>query len=157
MPVRSPRGVELLQGELFTLEPSAVHSTVVTNQAMTNQWTYKGERSRIIVACILTAAAAAGGDTLDVYVDVLAPDGATWLNAAHLTQMLGNGGAKSLYAVLDASNPGASTFDASADCAAGAQRPSLFGTDLRGRYTIAGATQSFTFGVFLYAMRGAVP
>ncbi|MCX6069448.1 MAG: hypothetical protein NTU91_01110, partial [Chloroflexi bacterium] len=93
-------------------------------------------------------------DTLDVFVDVLAPDLTTWLNAIHFTQVLGNGGAKKFFAVLDPSNPGTAVIDASADAAAAAVRPALFGPQLRGRYTVVDpgwGAASFTFSLRLYA------
>lgn len=42
----------------------------------------------------VTSAATDAGDTLDVYIDVSPDAGTTWINAAHFTQVLGNGGAK---------------------------------------------------------------
>lgn len=48
----------------------------------------------------VTAAATASGDTLDVYVD-FSPDGTSWINAIHFTQVLGNGGAKKELAKID--------------------------------------------------------
>jgi hypothetical protein len=40
----------------------------------------------------VTALATDVGDTLDVFLDV-SPDGVTWFNSAHFTQILGNGAA----------------------------------------------------------------
>jgi hypothetical protein len=42
----------------------------------------------------VTSAAAAVGDTLDVYVQGSSDGGTTWDDIAHFTQVLGNGGAK---------------------------------------------------------------
>jgi len=42
----------------------------------------------------VTSAAAAAGDTLDVYVQASSDGGTTWDDVAHFTQVLGNGGAK---------------------------------------------------------------
>ena len=158
MGVRGPRGVELLQGEAFTLESSSAHVTIVANQACVNQYTVKGERSRFVFLLDLTAAANLVGDTLDVFIDALAPTGATWLNAAHFPQCLGNGGAKKYFAILDAANPGTACFDVTADAAVNTVRPALFGSDFRGRYTVAGGgAQSFTFSLRVYAVSPGVP
>jgi len=158
MSIKGPRGVELLQGEAFTLEPSSVHVTIVTNQAGVNQYKVLGERSRFLFLVDLTAVAAAAGDTLDVLIDALAPDGATWLNAAHFPQMLGDGGLKKFFAILDAANPGTACFDVTADAAVNTVRPALFGSDFRVRYTIAGVgSQSFTFSVRVYAISPGIP
>lgn len=158
MTIKGPRGIELLQGEAFILEPSAVHAAIAANVAGVNQFTVRGERSRFVFLLDLTAAANLVGDTLDVLIDALAPDGVTWLNALHFPQCLGNGGAKKYFAVLDAANPGTACFDVTADCAVNTTRPSLFGSDYRGRYTIAGGgAQSFTFSLSVYAVSPGVP
>jgi N-acyl-D-aspartate/D-glutamate deacylase len=153
MGVKGPRGVELLQGEALTLFASGVRGAAVGQTG--TPVIVQGERSRFCILLDVTAAASEVTDTLDAYIDVLAADGTTWLNAAHFTQVLGNGGAKKYFAVLDPSNPGTSVIDASADAAAGAVRPGLFGAQLRGRYTIVdggGVAASFTFSVSAYAV-----
>ena len=152
MTLKGPRGVELIQGEVLTLFASAARGAGV-NQAGTAV-IVNGERSRFAVELVVSAAQTEVTDTLDVFLDVLAADGVTWLNAIHFTQVLGNGGAKKYFAVLDPSNPGTAVIDASADAAAGAVRPGLFGPQLRGRYTIVdagGAAAGFTFAVTAYA------
>ena len=128
---------------------SAARAAVVANSAGTAIANVPDVR-RVSVLLAVTATAGVAGDTLDVYVDVLAPDGARWLNACHFPTIVGDGGAQKHAAVLDPANPGTDTVDASADCAAGKVRPSLFGSQLRGRYTLfdAGAHgQSFTFSL----------
>ena len=98
----------------------------------------------------ITASAHEAGDTLDVFVDVLAPDGVTWLNAAHFTQQSGAGAARKEFVVLDASNPGVAAVNVTADAAAGAVRPALFGSQFRGRRAIADsgdADSSHTFSL----------
>lgn len=152
MTLKGPRGVELIQGEVLTLFASAARGAGVAQTG--TPVIVQGERSRFLALLDVTAAATEVNDTLDVYVDVLAPDNATWLNAIHFTQVLGNGGAKKFFAVLDPSNPGAVVIDATADAAAGAVRPALFGPQLRGRYTevdAGGGVASFTFSLRLYA------
>lgn len=151
MTLKGPRGVELIQGEALTLFASAARGAGV-NQTGAPAEVY-GERSRFLALLDVTAAASEVTDTLDVFLDVLAADGATWLNAIHFTQCLGNGGAKKYFAVLDPSNPGTAVIDVSSDAAAGAVRPALFGPQLRGRYTIVdggGAAASFTFWLGMY-------
>jgi hypothetical protein len=153
MPLRGPRGVELRQGEVYVLEPSSAHVTIAANVAGANRFYVYGERRRFLFHVNLTAAANLVGDTLDVLIDAEAPDG-SWVNAIHFPQMLGNGGAKAFFGVLDTTNPGAVTFDVSADAAVGVVRPGVFGPSFRTRYTIAGGgAQSFTFAVQAYAVR----
>jgi hypothetical protein len=56
-----------------------------------------GMRIGIDFVLDVTAAAAAAGDTLDVYVQGLitgTPASGNWLDIVHFTQVLGNGGAK---------------------------------------------------------------
>jgi hypothetical protein len=152
MTLKGPRGVELIQGETLTLFASAARGAGVA-QTGTAAEVY-GERSRYVAELVVSAAATDATDTLDVYVDVLAADGATWLNAIHFTQVLGNGGAKKFFAVLDPSNPGTAVIDVTSDCAVSVARPALFGPQLRGRYTIVdagGAAASFTFALLMYA------
>jgi hypothetical protein len=90
-----------------------------------------------------------------VYVDILAPDGATWLNAIHFPQCIGSGGAKKYYAVLDSAAPGTSTIDVTSDASAGVVRPALFGKKVRARHTFvdADADGSFTFAVTMLVER----
>jgi len=66
----------------------------------------------------VTAAATDAGDTLDVYVD-FSPDGSTWVNAIHFTQVLGNGGVKRELAKINA-NTGLATATAPLNVASNA-------------------------------------
>jgi len=91
---------------------------------------------------ILLDVVSMGGAAVDVHVehvDVLAPDGATWLNAVHFPQIAGNGAAAKHFAVLDPSSPGTSTLAATSDASAGDVRPALFGSALRVRHTLVDA------------------
>lgn len=110
---------------------------------------------RLVVMLDITASATDAADTLDVYVDVLAPDGATWLNAVHFTQQAGNGAAAKQFAVLDPSNPGTDVVAVTADAAAGKVRPALFGYAVRARWAIVDgggdANSSHTFSVTAWA------
>lgn len=141
-------------GELLTLLTSAARTDTTANNtgsAITGlTW-----RNRYIIVLNCTSAATEAGDTLDVYIDVTI-DGTTWLNAVHFTQILGNGGAKKEYAVLDPSAPGTSTIAATSDAASGVVRPSMFGAQMRVRWTIVDVAtlgnQSFTFGVTAFVI-----
>jgi len=116
-----------------------------------------GAYKQALILLDVTAAAAASGDTLDVYVDTLAADGATWLNVVHFTQVLGHGGAKQFWAVLDPGGaPGTAVIAVATDANAGVVRPSMFTDQLRVRHVVAdgGAHgQSFTFSVTAFLKR----
>jgi hypothetical protein len=93
----------------------------------------------------VTAAAAAVGDTLDVWVQTMI-DGTNWVDVVHFTQLLGNGSAKRYFAVVT-STGGQAMFENGSALAAGSIR-NILGDVWRIRYTIAdgGAHgQSFTF------------
>jgi len=133
--------------ERSTLFASAVRVAAVANSAGT---TFAAGGKRMVFLLDVTATAGVAGDTLDVFIDVLAPDGATWLNAVHFTQVAGNSAAIKHYAVLDASVTAATTFNVTSDCAPGVTKPYLWGSAIRGRYTLvdAGAHgQSVTFSL----------
>jgi hypothetical protein len=131
-----------------TLLASATRVTAVANEGAAGVDCARAKR----IACLLdvTAMAGAAGDVLDVFIDVLAPDGTTWLNAGHYAQVAGNAAAVKHYLVLDAANVAATSFNVTADCAAGVTKPYLFGPQIRARHTLvdAGAHgQSTTFSV----------
>lgn len=150
---KGPRGSDLTQGETFTLAASAAR--IATSGTNGTAVYFGGERSRFFVLLDVTAAATDGADTLDVYIDV-SPDDATYINAAHMTQCLGNGGAKKFYAVLDPSAPGTAAIDVTTDATSGVVRPSAFGAYMRARWVIAdggGAAAGFTFSVTGWAER----
>lgn len=102
----------------------------------------------------VTAMGGAVGDTLDVYVDVLV--GTKWLNAAHFTQVAGNGAAQKQLFTLNVSSITTSSnledaLVVTSDAAAGKCRSCIVGDGIRGRYTLvdAGAHgQSATFGLY---------
>ena len=100
-----------------TLLASAVRTTAVANAAGAAVSCARARR----ICCLLdvTDAAGAAGDTLDVFIDVLGPDGATWLNAGHFAQVAGDSAAVKHWLVLDSASVAATSFDVSADCAAG--------------------------------------
>jgi len=113
-----------------------------------------GKYKELQVFCSVTAAAAAAGDTLDVYIDTSPNAGTTWFNAIHFTQVLGNGGAKSFQATLAPSaSAGTSVTATTADAASGAVRPTMLCDYVRVRYVIVdgGAHgQSFTLNVLAW-------
>jgi len=155
MPLQGSRGLDLIKGELGSLlTVVAAGATAGVNGAayLTN-----GERSRFIAVLDLTAAATDVDDTLDVYLDTSIDGGTSWLNSAHFTQCLGNGGTNKFFAVLDPTTPGTAVLAAATDCAVSVVRPSLVGDAFRGRYVIvdpAGANAAFSFTLKLYAMGG---
>jgi hypothetical protein len=131
-----------------TLLASATRVTAVANSGAAGVDCARAKR----IACLLdvTAMAGAVGDTLDVFIDMLAPDGTTWLNAGHFAQVAGNAAAVKHYLVLDSASVAATSFNVTADCAAGVTKPYLFGSQIRARHTLvdAGAHgQSATFSV----------
>lgn len=152
--IRCKRGVELLQGESFTLFASGAR-TVGANQAGTAV-NLAGERSRFIFLLNITASATDAGDTLDVYVD-FSLDGSTYYNAVHFTQQAGTGAAGKEIAVVCPEDPGALAINVTSDAASGVVRPAIFGPYLRGRYTVvefAGVgAASHTFSLVGYAVR----
>lgn len=132
-----------------TLLASAVRTTAVANSGATGVPCANAQR--IVALLDFIEGLGAAGDVLDVYIDVLAADGATWLNAAHFPQIAGNATAIKHYVVLAlAATPAATTFNVIADCAVGVSKPYLAGLQLRARHTLvdAGAHgQSVQFGV----------
>jgi len=135
--------------QVIELFASAERTTAVADSAGTAA-TDLASAKRAVFELDVTEMGGAAGDVLDVYVDALAPDGTTWLNAIHFPQLAGNAAAAKYVAILDPSNPGTSTIDVTADAAAGDVRPAVFGTQYRGRYTLvdAGAhSQSATFAL----------
>jgi hypothetical protein len=95
----------------------------------------------------VTAAATNAGDTLDAFLQTTI-DGATWIDIAHFTQVLGNGGAKRFIAKV-AADQAEAMFETGAALAAGAVRH-LLGDQYRARWDIVdggGGVQSFTFSV----------
>jgi len=144
------RGVDLRQGETITLAASAARTSGANGTGVF----IGGERRRFVVICAITASAHEAGDTLDVYVD-FSLDDSTYYNAIHFTQQAGNGAARTEYAVLDPSNPGAAVVDVTANAASGVVRPALFGPYMRARWAIADsgdADSSHTFKVLCYAI-----
>lgn len=140
--------------EQEVLFPSAQRTTAVANSAGTN--IYEGAWKKAVFMLDLTASGGAAGDTLDVFVDVLAPDGSTYLNAVHFTQLAGNASATKRFAVLDSTSVAATDFAVATDCTSGVTKPYLFGPKVRGRYTLVnagGGTQNMTFSLTAYFIK----
>ena len=92
----------------------------------------------------LTAAAAASGDTLDVKIQTKSPGG-NWVDVVAFTQILGDGGTKRYFAKVNEALA-ETMFENATALSAGSVR-NLLGTEWRAAWTIAGATQTFTFAV----------
>lgn len=135
------------------LFPSATRTTAVANSGSSR---YAAVWKKAVFLLNVTATAGAAGDTLDCYIDVLGPDGSTWINAVHFTQVAGNSAAIKHFAVLDSTAVAATTFNVTTDCTSGVTKPYVWGPVVRARYTLvdAGAHgQSVTFsitGQFIY-------
>jgi len=96
----------------------------------------------------VTAAATAVDDTLDVFIDSSNDGGVTFLNIAHFTQVLGNGGAKKEVAIC--MRAAAALIAVTSDVAAGGVPRAFVGDAVRVRYVVvdAGAVNaSFAFKV----------
>ncbi len=101
----------------------------------------------LVLQCELTAAATDVGDTLDVFVQTTI-DGTTWLDIAHFTQMLGNGGAKRFISKVS-SSLSLTEYETGTALGAAAVRH-IFGSQYRVRWDITDAgtdNASFTFSV----------
>lgn len=104
-----------------------------------------------LFALSVTAAAAAAGDTLDVWLQHSWDDGVTWDDFIHFTQVLGNGGALThlcpwtLYAGSPAAMHKAVTKTLTA---ANSPLAGPIGNQWRAQYTVATAGgANFTFGI----------
>jgi len=150
--VQTPRGTNALQGETIILFAAAAR-TVGAN-VVGAVFDLGGERRRFSIVNPITASATDAGDTLDVYVDC-SVDNVVWYNAVHFTQQAGTGAARTEFATLDPTTPGAAVVDVTAVAAPGTVRAAVFGRYMRGRYTIVEAAgvdvASHTFSLVAYA------
>jgi hypothetical protein len=146
----SERGVNLQQGEDITLLASGARgATAGTNGTAV---AVLGERKSYTWILDVTAAQTEITDTLDVYIDTLFGT-ATWINCAHFTQVLGNGGVKTFFTVTVPTNM-TTTDAAGTDCAVGVAR-GVVGSQFRARYVIVdpgGGAALFTFSLTGYAL-----
>lgn len=101
---------------------------------------------------VVSAAATEAADTLDVYVQSSADDGATWDDFIHFTQVLGNGGAKKFKAFWNALMAPEAELAAPADAsmAAGVKQGPV-GDKWRVKWVVGGdvpvLNASFTFAL----------
>jgi hypothetical protein len=104
----------------LSLKPLAAQTASTTGDTVR----LSGDYSEAIFVLNVTALATEVGDTLDVYIDV-SPDGQTWFNSTHFTQILGNGAAAKIAAKVtkggDFADPDA-ILAITADSAAGVVR-----------------------------------
>lgn len=92
----------------------------------------------------VTAAATAGGDTLDVKVQTIL-DGTNWTDVLHFTQVVGTDTTKRFVFKVESLRAEA-IFDGTAALAADARR-AIHGDSWRAVWAITGATAAFTFSV----------
>ena len=135
--------------KIETLKASgAVAAGSVTGDAVKLQKVY--QQATIILN--VTAAATEVDDTLDVYLDTSYDGGTTWVNIAHFTQVLGNGGVKEFAVNIINKNPVAE-IDVAADAAAGTIRALALGDRIRYRSVAVdagGVAAAFTFGLVAF-------
>jgi hypothetical protein len=110
--------------------------------------------SRVVSAVFelsITAAAAAAGDTLNVYVQHSVDGGATWDDFVSFTQALGNGGPQRFIAQWTRDVVPNNPLHAGSDgaLAAGVNQGAI-GSDWRAKWVIAGSTPSFTFELWAH-------
>lgn len=130
--------------EILTLANLTAEAASATQSGVTFREAWR----EALVVLNVTTAAAAVGDTLDVYIDTSPDGGTTWLNLGHFTQVLGNGGAKKFTMALRSDNPGTSAVtDVTSDAAAGATRQYGICDRFRSRSVITGTTPAFTYSV----------
>lgn len=101
----------------------------------------------------VTAAAAAAGDTLNVYVQSSTDNGTTWDDFASFTQILGNGGVKNFAAgwTAVATAPAAAHAVQDGVLAAGSVQQGPNGDLWRIKWVMGGAGPNFTFAVYFQA------
>ena len=135
--------------KIETLKASgAVAAGSVTGDAVKLQKVYQ----QATIVLNVTAAATEVDDTLDIYLDTSYDGGTTWVNIAHFTQVLGNGGAKEFAANIINKNP-AAEIDVAADAAAGTIRALALGDRIRYRSVAVdagGVAAAFTFGLVAF-------
>ena len=135
-----------------TLRASAAVATTAEASNTSSSISGVGGFGQAMILLDLTAAATEAGDTLDVYIDTT-PDGTNWVNVIHFAQMLGNGGAKQFWAVLDRGTAGTATFVSATDAAVSVVRPAMFCDQLRVRYTTVDAATTGNLG-FVFSVKG---
>lgn len=133
-------------GKSVTLLASATRTSSGAGTAVTGLRGFRGGTFMLSI----TDAATAAGDTLNVYVQRLLPNGTSWDDIVSFTQVLGNGADTLTYVadVIFDSQASDERVAADGSLAAGTVSAVAFGDSLRVKYTIASAdTPSFTFSV----------
>jgi hypothetical protein len=122
-------------------------STTVSADGSGNPVAGLGEFRALTFELDVTAAGSLAGDKLDVFVQTTVDSGTNWVDVAHFTQVLGNGGAKRYFAKLQA-DVAMAEFENATALAAASQR-ALFGDQYRVRWAVTdgGGTKTFTFSV----------
>lgn len=143
---------------LKTLLASAVRTTSVSGgTAGATEIIPQGVKALLFMLDV-TAAAADSGDLLDVYVQD-SQDGTIFTDMVRMTQILGNGGVKQIYAVLNTLVAPTVAMGPVQACAMTAGvRSGPCGPYIRGKYVITPdgdqvADQSFTFSLTMREMR----
>ena len=131
---------------------SAVAGTGTLNELSVSGYRPKlGRFNRALALLNVTAAATAGGDTLDVYLqkNVGPPSNLVWTDFVHFTQVLGNGGVKQHVAEIAGLVTPTAAMHAVQDAALSAgvnQGP--WSDDWRIKWVVVG-TGTFTFSIAL--------
>lgn len=129
---------------------SAAYSTVVANSVI-ETWDLGHYGCRELFALLdVTAAATDTGDTLDIFIDG-SPDGTTYYNVIHFTQILGDSSAAKYFALSGAL--AAAEENVTSDVSAGAAGRAFFGRYIRVRHTLvdADANAEFTYSLQVIA------
>jgi hypothetical protein len=107
-----------------------------------------GGWQQLHIYLVITAAAAAAGDKLDLYVDSSMDEGGSWFNVIHFVQILGTTSVP--YQALACSAGTAATYaNVTNDVGAGATPGAWAGDLIRLRATLTDAGgAAFTFGVY---------
>lgn len=152
--IETDRGVNLLKGEPLVLAASAARTaTAGTNGTAIP---LNGERMILAIELRFTNKTHEAGDTCDVYIDFLGPDGVNWINAVHFAQEHGDHADASAHYVLLIPNAGSTkTVDVTSDALADVVRPEVTGSQIRARWVIVDsgdADASFTFAINAYAL-----
>jgi hypothetical protein len=116
----------------------------------------EAEFGYLATGLVVTAASAAAGDTLDVYIQQTF-DSVNYDDLVHFAQVLGNGGAKMFLSssAVRRADLAAETHEATdAALAAGTARDVMAGRSFKVKWVIAGATPSFSFQVLGFPRAG---
>ncbi len=119
----------------LTLKAQGTATTTVVTNTLVTAVTGIDRYRRLTVLLDVSAVLTDVDDILKVYIDFSPDSGVTWVNGCRFADVLGNGTAKKFVAVFDPSSPGTAPIDVTSDCAAGVVRPSVFGNQVRVRYT----------------------